>query len=344
MSQNKKRVAVVTGSAGFIGYHISKTLLESGWQVIGIDCITDYYDVSLKLKREANLATFKNYRAVNERIERAGFLHGLFLKEKPEIVIHLAAQVGVRSSINEPRSYLESNIIGAFELLEAAKLFPPKHILMASTSSAYGANSKMPYSELDRADHQMSFYAASKKSMENMAHSYSHLYKLPITIFRFFTVYGPWGRPDMAIFKFTKSIFRNEPIDAYNYGDVKRDFTFIGDLTQSVVNLIECKPFSRGVSNQRTSVNDNLSPVAPYRVVNIGNSAPVKVMDLISALEKEIGRKALINLAPMQAGDVYATWANVKLLKDLTGYQPSTDLIVGVSEFVNWYKDFYELT
>ena len=230
MEDKHKKTVLVTGSAGFIGFHISKKLLDEGFKVIGVDCISDYYDVSLKHDRESMLLQYPDYFSVHKKVEEPGILVELFSKEGPDIVIHLAAQAGVRYSIDNPRAYLESNLIGTFELLEAARLHPPQHMLLASTSSAYGANESMPYKEIDKADHQMSFYAATKKSTENMAHSYSHLFNIPVTMFRFFTVYGPWGRPDMAHFKFTKAIFNSEAIDVYNQGEMSRDFTYIDDL------------------------------------------------------------------------------------------------------------------
>lgn len=239
MNNTKQKTALVTGSAGFIGYHISKKLLDEGWCVIGLDCMSDYYDVSLKERRESMLLQNASYRSVHEKVETPNVLFNLFEAERPNIVIHLAAQAGVRFSIENPRSYMESNIIGTFELLEAARAFPPKHMLLASTSSVYGSNEKMPYNETVRADEQMSFYAATKKSTENMAHSYAHLFELPITMFRFFTVYGPWGRPDMALFKFTKAILNGEPIDVYNQGDMSRDFTYIDDLINGMCLLID---------------------------------------------------------------------------------------------------------
>ena len=263
---------------------------------------------------------------------------GLFKQERPDVVVHLAAQAGVRYSIENPRSYLESNIVGTFELLEAARAYPPAHMLLASTSSAYGANKVMPYEERVTADHQMSFYAATKKSTESMAHSYAHLYDLSITMFRFFTVYGPWGRPDMALFKFTKAILNDDPIDVYNYGDMKRDFTYIDDLVQAITLLIDAVPAR---DSEGHCPSDSLSPVAPFRIVNIGNSNSVQLTDFIEAIEAATGKQAKRNLMPMQAGDVPATWADASLLKELTGYSPKTTVTDGVKNFVDWYRDFY---
>ena len=263
----------------------------------------------------------------------------LFSTLKPKSVIHLAAQAGVRYSIENPRAYLESNINGTFELLEAARTFSPEHMLLASTSSAYGANENMPYRETVKADHQMSFYAATKKSTENMAHSYAHLFELPITMFRFFTVYGPWGRPDMALFKFTKAILNGDPIDVYNHGDMSRDFTYIDDLINSIYNIIEISPDQL---KNNLSERDSKSPVAPFRIVNIGNSRPQKLLDFIEAIEAAVGLSAIKIYKEMQQGDVPSTFADISLLKQLTDYVPSTSIEEGVKKFVAWYRDYYE--
>lgn len=344
MSKNiQQKVALVTGSAGFIGLHISKRLLDEGWRVVGLDCMSDYYDVSLKERRENILLLSPNYRSVHAKVEDPGALLKLFGEENPDIVIHLAAQAGVRYSIDNPRAYLESNVVGTFELLEAARAYPPKHMLLASTSSAYGANKEMPYKETDRADHQVSFYAATKKSTEHMAHSYAHLFNLPITMFRFFTVYGPWGRPDMALFKFTKAILDGEKIDVYNFGAMSRDFTYIDDLVESMSLLIEAVPCSSELMPISKFKNDSKSPVAPFRVVNIGNAKPEKLTDFIVAIEKVLGLKAKKNMMPMQAGDVPCTWAETGLLENLTNYVPKTEIFDGVTNFVNWYKSYYRV-
>jgi len=341
MSYGETKTALVTGSAGFIGFFVCRSLLGEGWRVIGLDSLSNYYDVSLKKHRESLLLESSNYVSIRGKVEDRGRLLQIFKTERPSVVIHLAAQAGVRYSIENPRSYLESNLVGTFELLEAARAFPPAHMLLASTSSAYGANNEMPYCETDKADNQMSFYAATKKSTENLAHSYSHIYDLPITMFRFFTVYGPWGRPDMALFKFTKAILSNEPIDVYNHGNMKRDFTYVEDLVQAVTLLIDAKPKLPG-GNKMDAI-DSLSPVAPFRVVNIGNSHPVGLMDFIDAIERATGRTAKKNLMPMQPGDVPATWANADLLKKITSYAPKTDIQAGVTAFVNWYRDYYDV-
>ena len=334
-----KRTALVTGAAGFIGFHICQRLLEDGFRVIGVDALTDYYDVGLKRQRESILDEYETYRSVHGSIQTPNLLHELFSEENPEIVIHLAAQAGVRYSIENPRSYLDSNIAGTFELLEAARAHPPAHMLLASTSSAYGANTEMPYRETDRAAHQMSFYAATKKANENMAHSYAHLFGLPVTMFRFFTVYGPWGRPDMALFKFTRAILESKPIDVYNHGDMMRDFTYIDDLVTAIRLLVDVVPERPADGN--VPAGDSLSPVAPWRVVNIGNSEAVQLTDFIAAIETATGRPSVRNLMPMQPGDVPATWANANLLRDLTGYEPKTDIATGVARFVAWYREYY---
>lgn len=329
---------LVTGSAGFIGYHTCKRLLADGFKVVGLDALSDYYDVSLKKARHAQL-THERFIPVIGRVETRGLMMELFESHNPDYVIHLAAQAGVRYSIENPRSYLESNINGTFEILEAARAHPPKHMLLASTSSAFGANTEMPYAETQRAEHQMSFYAATKKSTENMAHSYAHLFDLPVTMFRFFTVYGPWGRPDMALFKFTKAILNGDPIDVYNHGDMKRDFTYVDDLVEGIRLLMDAVPV-RPVDGV-VADGDSLSPVAPHRVVNIGNNDAVQLTDFIEAIEDATGLKAERNLMPMQAGDVPATWADAELLKSLTGYQPKTAVPDGVKAFVDWYREFY---
>ncbi|SCZ71955.1 UDP-glucuronate 4-epimerase [Epibacterium ulvae] len=336
------QTVLVTGSAGFIGFHLSKLLLSRGYRVVGLDALSDYYDVSLKETRHDLLAKEPNgdaFTPVIGKVETPGLVAALFAEHKPDFVVHLAAQAGVRYSIENPRSYLESNLIGTFEILEAARAHPPKHMLLASTSSAFGANTQMPYQETQRADHQMSFYAATKKSTENMAHSYAHLFDLPVTMFRFFTVYGPWGRPDMALFKFTKAILEGNPIDVYNHGDMKRDFTYVEDLVEAICLLLDAVP--ERPADGRVPEGDSLSPVAPHRVVNIGNSTSVQLTDFIAAIEKATGLTAEQNLMPMQAGDVPATWADASLLQQLTGYVPKTDVDTGVAAFVEWYQSFY---
>ncbi len=343
MENSRQKTALVTGAGGFIGYHISKRLLDEGWRVIGLDCMSDYYDISLKECREDMLLKSTSYRSVHEKVETPNALMEVFKSELPHVVIHLAAQAGVRYSIENPRAYLDSNIYGTFELLEAARAFPPQHMLLASTSSTYGANEKIPYKEIIKADHQMSFYAATKKSTENMAHSYAHLFDLPITMFRFFTVYGPWGRPDMALFKFTRAILNGDPIDVYNYGDMSRDFTYIDDLVDGMRLLIDVNPSVSDSTSAEKDFVDSKSKVAPFRIVNIGNSEPAQLLDFITAIEKSVGIKAVKNLMPMQAGDVPTTWADTTLLESLTGFKPTTDISTGVQNFVDWYREYYNV-
>ena len=328
--------ALVTGSAGFIGYHVAAALLAEGAEVIGIDAHDPYYDPALKAAREARLAAMPGYVGTRARIEDPGVLAGLMARHRPEVVVHLAAQAGVRHSIENPRAYLASNIAGTFELLEAARAHPPRHMLLASTSSVYGANRDMPYRETDKADSQMSFYAASKKATEAMAHSHAHLFGLPVTMFRFFTVYGPWGRPDMAPYLFTSAILEGRPIRVFNHGDMRRDFTFVADLVRAIRGLIDAVPGTTPVGPE-----DSLSPVAPFRIVNIGNGQPVELGDFIAAIERATGREAIREMLPMQPGDVPATWADTTLLRRLTGDAPRTPVAEGVAAYVAWFRDYY---
>jgi len=349
------RRALVTGSAGFIGYHLCARLLAEGWAVTGLDAMTDYYDVRLKAQRQAMLLQHPGFEAVEARVEDAAALERVMTGAPPDAVIHLAAQAGVRHSIEAPRSYVEANLDGVFTLLEAVRAQamraeggqgrPVAHTLMASTSSVYGANTAMPYAETNRVAHPMSFYAATKIAGEAMAHSYAHLYGLPVTMFRFFTVYGPWGRPDMALFKFSRAILAGEPIDVYNHGEMRRDFTYVGDLVEGIVRLIEAVPVrpEREACPDAAVPGDSLSPVAPWRVVNIGAGAPVRLTEFIAAIEAATGRTARRNLLPIQPGDVPATWADATLLEALTGSMPRTPLAEGVAAFVDWYRDYYDV-
>ena len=336
-----KKTVLVTGSAGFIGFHLCRHLLELGYNVVGVDALTEYYDPQLKLDRLSILNNYKQFSNHRLRIEDVEDLGDVFAECRPEFVIHLAAQAGVRYSIDFPAEYVQTNLVGTFNILELAKSYEVSHLLMASTSSVYGANDTMPFKEIQKTETPLSFYAATKKSNELMAHSYSHIFDLPITMFRFFTVYGPWGRPDMALFKFIKAIESNQPIDIYNYGKMKRDFTYVEDLVFSVERLINCVPMNPGNRDtEATFQNDSLSPVAPHRVVNIGNSRPTDLMDYIAALENALGVTSKKNMMPIQPGDVPATWADTTLLENLTGSVPSTPVEVGVREFVTWFKSY----
>ena len=331
---------LVTGTAGFIGYHLAQLLLDEGHVVHGFDAMTDYYDVTLKQRRHQMLLQSPNFAATEALLEDAESISAVAKDFRPDVIVHLAAQAGVRYSLQNPRAYLNSNIIGTFNVMEAARDLKVDHLLMASTSSVYGANDEMPFTEVEKADTQLTFYAATKKANEAMAHSYAHLWNLPTTMFRFFTVYGPWGRPDMALFKFTKGIIEGTPIDIYNHGDMYRDFTYVDDLVRGIRLLIDAVPV-RPASSEDIDPGDSLSPVAPFRIVNIGNPEKVRLRDFVKAIEDELGIKAIRNHLEMQKGDMPATWADASLLKRLTGYQPQTDIQEGIGAFVNWYRDYY---
>jgi UDP-glucuronate 4-epimerase len=333
----------ITGTAGFIGYHLADLLLRNGHSVHGYDGMTDYYDVNLKIARHDMLRKHEKFTATEALLENEAALQAAMQAAQPDIIVHLAAQAGVRYSIDNPRAYINANIIGAFNVMEGARQHAVKHLLMASTSSVYGANTEMPYAETHKADTQMSFYAATKKANEAMAHSYAHIHGIPTTMFRFFTVYGPWGRPDMALFKFTKKILEGMPIDIYNRGDMCRDFSYVDDLAHAISLLINTPPAHPGSTRDMAepTTGDSLSRVAPWRVVNIGNSDKVRLLDFVEAIEDSLGKKAIRNYLPMQQGDVPATWADASLLQRLTGYKPKTDFKVGVSQFVKWYRYFY---
>ncbi|MEM7689160.1 MAG: NAD-dependent epimerase/dehydratase family protein [Pseudomonadota bacterium] len=336
------RKVLVTGSAGFIGYHLSQLLLKEGFEVVGYDGMTDYYDVRLKQRRHQMLAQNPGFTAREGLLEDAETLHAYAMEHRPDVIVHLAAQAGVRYSLENPRAYVDSNLVGAFNVMECARELEVEHLLMASTSSVYGANEDMPFDEREKCDTPLTFYAATKKANEAMAHSYAHLWNLPTTMFRFFTVYGPWGRPDMALFKFTRGILEGTPIDIYNQGDMYRDFTYVSDLVQGLRLLID-KPPVRPDAREDIADYDSLSPAAPWRVVNIGNSDKVRLMDFVTAIEAECGREAIKNFMPMQKGDVPATWADATLLKELTGYAPQTDVREGIRHFVAWYRDYYNV-
>lgn len=341
---------LVTGAAGFVGFHLSKRLLAEGHKVTGVDSVNDYYDVNLKYGRLAELGITGD--AVSSTVY-PGFafykydlcdrqnLEKLFSENNFEIVINLAAQAGVRYSLQNPQAYIDSNIQGFMNILELCRNYKPKHLIFASSSSVYGLNKKMPFSVQDHTDHPISLYAATKKSNEVMAHTYAHLFGIPSSGLRFFTVYGPWGRPDMAYFGFTKKIVEGQSIDVFNEGDLMRDFTYIDDIVEGIVRLIDKVPVpDAGFDNFNP---DPSTSYAPFRIYNIGNNTPVKLMDFIETLEDAIGKKAVKNFLPMQAGDVYATYADVAALADVTGFHPETSIKDGLSRFVEWYKDFYKI-
>ena len=336
------RTVLVTGSAGFIGFHLSRLLLEEGFRVVGYDGMTDYYDVRLKERRHQMLLQNPHFTCTVGMLEDSATLHALAMREAPDAIIHLAAQAGVRYSLENPRAYLDANIIGTFNVMECARELGVEHLMMASTSSVYGANEDMPFDEREKCDTPLTFYAATKKANEAMAHSYAHLWNLPTTMFRFFTVYGPWGRPDMALFKFTRGILEGTPIDIYNQGEMYRDFTYVTDLVRGIRLLLDAPPV-RPESADAILAWDSLSPAAPWRVVNIGNSDKVRLMDFVEAIEAECGRAAIRNFMPMQKGDVPATWADATLLKELTGYAPQTDVREGIAKFVAWYREYYRV-
>lgn len=332
------RKVLITGTAGFIGYHLAELMLAEGWQVHGIDALTDYYDVSLKQARHQRLARSNAFSSTIARLEDMEALSRAAEDFQPEVIVHLAAQAGVRYSLENPRSYVDTNLTGTFNVLEVARQLAVKHLVFASTSSVYGGNDKIPFQEIDKADRPLTIYAATKKAGEALAHSYAHLWGVPMTGVRFFTVYGPWGRPDMALFKFTRAILAGEPIDIYNRGELSRDFTYVTDIVAAIRLLVDAAP----VKGEPVSDIDSLSTVAPFRVVNIGNGDMVRLLDFIDALEQAIGRPAIRNYVEMQKGDAYATWADSSLLKALTGFSPSTDYRTGVARFVEWYRDHYQ--
>lgn len=335
-----KRI-LVTGTAGFIGFHLAKLLLSEGFIVAGFDGMTDYYDVALKRRRHAMLLQNQNFSATEGLLQDDGVFQKLADDFQPDVIVHLAAQAGVRYSLENPRAYFDANVIGTFNVMEAARVLKVQHLLMASTSSVYGANDKMPFIETETTDTQLTIYAATKKANEGMAHSYAHLWNIPTTMFRFFTVYGTWGRPDLALYKFVDAILDGRPIDIYNHGDMYRDFTYVDDLVRGIRLLIDAKPV-RPKDRADIEEGDSLSPVAPYRVVNIGNSDKVRLLDFIDAIEDELGIKAKRNYMDMQMGDVPATWANADLLKRLTGYKPETDFKDGIAKFVTWFRDYHK--
>jgi len=332
---------LITGSAGFIGSALSLRLLERGDEVIGLDCLNDYYDVNLKKARLARTQSHPGYTDLRINLEDREAVAEAFAKYKPNRVVNLAAQAGVRYSIENPQSYIDTNLVGFGNILEGCRHNAVEHLVYASSSSVYGANTNMPFSVHDNVDHPLSLYAASKKANELMAHTYSHLYQLPVTGLRFFTVYGPWGRPDMALFLFTRSILAGEPINVFNYGNHRRDFTYIDDIVEGVIRTLD------RVAEPNPEWNgdnpDSATSQAPYRLYNIGNNNPVELREYISVLEDCLGKKAEQNLLPLQPGDVPDTYANVEALVQDTGYKPETTIQEGIANFVEWYREYYQV-
>lgn len=330
---------LVTGAAGFIGFHLSRRLCADGKEVLGLDNVSSYYDVALKHGRLGELEPLKNFRFEKADLQDMEMLERLVADFKPDAVVNLAAQAGVRYSLENPKSYIDSNLSGFGNILEVCRHHSVKHLVFASSSSVYGANTKLPFSVSDNVDHPISLYAATKKANELMAHTYAHLFGLPCTGLRFFTVYGPWGRPDMSVFKFTKAIYEGTPIDVYNHGDMLRDFTYVDDIVEGVKRVIEvpATPDPDWTSDAPTPGTS----YAPYRIYNIGNNSPVKLMDMIRTLEKEVGIPAKLNMMGMQPGDVPATYADVQALEDAVGFKPDTPLEKGLRNFVRWYRDYH---
>ncbi|EAR21708.1 NAD-dependent epimerase [Nitrococcus mobilis] len=331
---------LVTGAAGFIGYHVAKYLLDRGREVVGLDNLNDYYDVDLKLARLARIEDRDRFRFVRLDVAERDGMAALFRHERFDRVIHLAAQAGVRYSIEDPHAYVDSNVVGFMNVLEGCRHNAVGHLVYASTSSVYGANTQMPFAEHQNVSHPLAIYAATKRANELMAHSYSHLFQLPTTGLRFFTVYGPWGRPDMALFKFTRAILEGRPIEVYNYGHHKRDFTYVDDIVEGVVHA--CDMVASADPTWRSDHPNPATAHAPFRLYNIGNSRPVELLKYIELLEDCLGRKADKQLLPMQPGDVADTWADVSALSDEVGYQPNTPVEVGVERFVEWYQAYYQ--
>lgn len=327
---------VVTGSAGFVGFHLARRLLSEGHHVVGIDAMTPYYDVSLKEQRVAMLRESNRYSHHVVMLEDLDGIERAVGDLKPDAIYHLAAQAGVRYSLEHPRAYIDANLIGTFNVLELARKTGVGHLLMASTSSVYGANRQMPFKESDHADMPMTLYAATKRANEHMAHSYAHLWSIPTTMMRFFTVYGPWGRPDMALFKFVKAMLADEPIDVYGNGNMRRDFTYIDDLVEAMVRLLPLAP--PRIEDEAKATEEGVSIAAPFRVLNIAGGQPTELTDFIDAIERHLGVKAKRNLLPMQTGDVPETFADNQLLVRLTGYSPATPVDTGVKAFVDWYR------
>ena len=331
---------LLTGAAGFIGFHTAKVLLQRGDEVVGLDNLNDYYEVTLKQARLAQLTQYPNFRFVRMDLADRSGIAELFKQEKFQRVINLAAQAGVRYSIQNPLAYIDSNVVGFANILEGCRHNGVEHLVYASTSSVYGANTRMPFAVTQNVDHPLSFYAATKKANELMAHTYAHLYRLPVTGLRFFTVYGPWGRPDMALFLFTRNILAGKPIDVFNYGNHRRDFTYVADIANGVVRAMDrvAQPNPDWDSNNPDPSSSN----APYRLYNIGNNQPVELMKYIQTLEQCLGKKAELNLLPLQVGDVPDTYADVEALVRDVGYKPATPVEVGIRNFVDWYLSYYK--
>lgn len=332
---------LITGAAGFIGHSLSKKLLARGDRVIGVDNLNDYYDVNLKKARLAQLQTHESFSFYQYNLEDAEKLNAVFKSKQPQRVVNLAAQAGVRYSLENPQAYISANLVGFVNILEACRHHGVEHLVYASSSSVYGANTNMPFSVHNNVDHPISLYAASKKSNELLAHTYSHLFNLPCTGLRFFTVYGPWGRPDMALFKFTRAILNDEPIDVFNHGKHKRDFTYIDDIVEGVICTLD--RIAPGNAEWDSDQPDPASSKAPYRLYNIGSNNPVELMHYIAVLEQALGKQAEKNFLPMQAGDVPVTFADVDALMNDLGYKPTTSVETGVARFVEWYRDFYQV-
>lgn len=332
---------LVTGAAGFIGFHLAKRLLDSDFEVVGLDNLNDYYDVNLKTARLAQLEERNNFRFHKMGLEERDAINRFFKDEQFDIVVNLAAQAGVRYSIENPYAYIDSNIAGFINILEGCRHNGVRHLVYASSSSVYGANTKMPFSVHDNVDHPISLYAATKKANELMAHTYSHLYNLPTTGLRFFTVYGPWGRPDMALFLFAKAIIEGRPIDVYNHGRMQRDFTYIDDIVEGIFRVMNKIPEANQAWNGEAA--DPGTSSAPYRIYNIGNNNPVELIRFIEVLENALGIKAIKNLLPLQPGDVSATYADVDDLMRDVGFRPSTSIEEGIGAFVAWYRAFYRV-
>jgi UDP-glucuronate 4-epimerase len=330
---------LVTGAAGFIGYHTARLLLERGDEVVGLDNLNDYYDVRLKLARVEQLRSLPGFEFVRLDLADREGMKDLFARAKFQRVIHLGAQAGVRYSIQNPLAYVDSNVVGTANVLEGCRHNGVEHLVYASTSSVYGANTRMPFSVHQNVDHPLSFYAATKKANELMAHTYAHLYRLPVTGLRFFTVYGPWGRPDMALFLFTRNILAGQPIDVFNHGHHRRDFTYVADIAQGVVRA--CDRVATVDPAWHGDAPDPASSNAPYRLYNIGNNRPVELLEYIHTLEDCLGRKAEMNLLPLQAGDVPDTWADIDDLTRDVGYTPATPVQTGIRAFVDWYLAYY---